>query len=77
MGFDVLHVEASFPIEQFLLSGRNYVGNNALGRECHKERKAFESQLLLHAKDTAKSLYRAWAEAGIGREFVIVARATP
>ena len=74
MGFDILHVEASFPIEQFLLSGRNYVGNNAVGRECHKERKAFESQLLLHAKDTAQSLYKAWAQAGIGREFVIVAR---
>ena len=74
MGFDVLHVEASYPIEQYLLSGRNYIGNNSLGRECHKERKAFESHLLLHAKETAKALYRAWADAGIGRESVIVAR---
>jgi len=74
MGFDVLHVEAGYPIEQFLLSGRNYVGNSALGRECHKERKTFESHLLMHDKQTAKVLYRAWAEAGIGREFVVLAR---
>jgi SAM-dependent methyltransferase len=73
-GFDVLHVEAGYPMEQFLLEGRNYVGNGPLGRECHKERKAFESHLLRHARDTARSLYKAWAEAGIGREFVILAR---
>ena len=73
-GFDVLHVEAGYPIEQFLLSGRNYVGNGPLGRECHKERKAFESQLLMHDPKTAKALYLSWGKAGIGREFVIVAR---
>jgi SAM-dependent methyltransferase len=74
MGFEILHVEAGYPMEQFLLSGRNYVGNGPLGRECHKERKAFESHLLRHDKKTAETLYRTWAEAGIGREFIIVAR---
>jgi SAM-dependent methyltransferase len=74
MDFDVLHVEAGYPMEQFLLSGRNYVGNGPLGRECHRERKAFESHLLRHDKNTAQALYKAWAEAGIGREFVVVAR---
>ncbi len=73
-GFDVLHVEASYPMEQFLLSGRNYVGNGPLGRECHMERKTFESHMLLHAKDTARKMYRAWSDMGVGREFVVLGR---
>lgn len=73
-GLDVVHQETSYPMEMFLLSGRNYVGNGALGRECHMERKAFETALFRHDKATMKALARSWSEQGIGREFVIVGR---
>ena len=72
--FQVLHLETSYPLENFLLAGRNYVGNPALGRECHNERKAFESALFLHDKDRIKALAASWAAQGIGREFIILGR---
>lgn len=72
--FEVLHLETSYPLENFLLAGRNYVGNPALGRECHNERKAFESALLRHDKERMKALAASWAAQGIGREFIILGR---
>ena len=72
--FEVLHLETSYPLENFLLSGRNYVGNPSLGRECHNERKAFESTLFRHDKPQIKALAASWAAQGIGREFIILGR---
>jgi SAM-dependent methyltransferase len=72
--FDVLHLETSYPLENFLLSGRNYVGNPALGRECHNERKAFESALFRHDKPRIQALAASWAAQGIGREFIILGK---
>ena len=73
-GLDVLHQETSYPMETFLLAGRDYVGNAALGRECHKERKAFETTLFRHDKALIRSLARSWSEQEIGREFIILGR---
>lgn len=72
--FDVLHLETSYPLESFLLAGRNYVGNPALGRECHNERKAFECALFRHDRERIKALAASWAAQGIGREFIILGR---
>lgn len=72
--FEVLHLETSYPLENFLLAGRNYVGNPSLGRECHNERKAFESALFLHDRARIKALAASWADQGIGREFIILGR---
>jgi SAM-dependent methyltransferase len=72
--FQVLHLETSYPLENFLLAGRNYVGNPSLGRECHNERKKFESALFRHDKEQIKALGACWAAQGIGREFIIVGR---
>jgi hypothetical protein len=72
--FEVLHLETSYPLENFLLAGRNYVGNSALGRACHDERKAFECALFRHDKDRIKALAASWAAQGIGREFIILGR---
>ena len=72
--FQFLHLETSYPLENFLLAGRNYVGNPALGRECHNERKAFESALFLHDKERMKALAASWAAQGIGREFIIMGK---
>jgi hypothetical protein len=73
-GLEVLHQETSYPMETFLLSGRNYVDDGALGRECHQERKAFETALFRHDKPTIRGLAKSWSEQGIGREFVILGR---
>ena len=72
--FDVLHLETSYPLENFLLSGRNYVGNPALGRECHNERKAFETTLFRHDKPRIEALAASWAAQGIGRECIILGK---
>ena len=72
--FDVVHQENSFPIENFLLAGRNYVGNPALGRECHNERKAFETALLRHDRARFCALTASWAALGIGRESIILGK---
>jgi SAM-dependent methyltransferase len=73
-GFETIHQETSYPMELFLLSGRNYVGNGPLGRECHKERKAFETALFRHDKALMRSLAQSWNAQGIGREFIILGR---
>jgi hypothetical protein len=69
-----MHVETSYPLENFLIAGRNYVGNDTVGRECHKERKAFESALFRHDPATLRALAAGWASQGIGREFLVVGR---
>ena len=61
-------------MEMFLLIGRNCIGNGPLGRECHKERKAFEIALFRHDKPLIRTLARSWNSQGIGREFVILGR---
>ena len=71
-GLKTLHQEASYPLENFLLAGRNYVGNDAVGRQCHAERKAFETALFRHDKAQIKALASSWAAQGIGREFIIL-----
>lgn len=71
-GLKTLHQENSYPLENFLLAGRNYVGNDTVGRACHAERKAFETALFRHDKAQIKALAASWAAQGIGREFIIL-----
>lgn len=74
-GFEVVTCEATFPIDVFLLMGDNYVGNDALGRECHGKRKTLERNLALAGMtDFKRSLYAALASVGIGREVQIFGR---
>jgi len=73
-GFDVKHVETSYPLENFLIAGRNYVGNDAVGRECHRERKAFETALFRNDPALLRNLAAGWAAQGIGREFLVLGR---
>jgi SAM-dependent methyltransferase len=74
-GFEVVHEEATFPIDMFLLMGDNYIGNDALGRASHAKRKNFE--MALQQSGSGKvlaSLYSALARQGLGREIVMYAR---
>jgi len=72
--FEILHRETSFPLETFLISGRNYIGNPEIGRECHKERKAFECALFAHDPARMGAFAAGWAAQGIGREFLVLGR---
>ncbi len=73
-GFGVVLREATFPIDMFLLMGDNYVGDDGLGRQCHAKRKLFEQNLARAGlSSTKRRLYRSLAEAGLGREVVVMA----
>jgi 2-polyprenyl-3-methyl-5-hydroxy-6-metoxy-1,4-benzoquinol methylase len=75
MGLEVVETLTSFPMELFLLMGDNYVGDDALGRECHARRKHFDLALEKAGLGAVRRrLYGALAKAGIGREAIIVAR---
>jgi SAM-dependent methyltransferase len=73
-GLTTLHQESSYPLENFLLSGRNYVGHDAVGKDCHAERKAFETALFRHDPAQMRKLAASWAAQGIGREFIILGK---
>ena len=74
-GFEIVNREATFPIDVFLLMGDNYVGNDALGRECHGKRKTLERNLALAGMtDLKRGLYTALASMGIGREAQVIGR---
>ena len=75
-GLDVRHLEASFPMEMFLLMGENYVSDRNLGRSCHERRMAFEMNLRRMGKeDVLHAFYKALAAANLGRQ--VIAYATP
>jgi SAM-dependent methyltransferase len=73
-GFEVREKTTSFPMEAFLLMGLDYTKDAALGRACHAQRKKFDLSLE-HAgfRETRRAFYRALAEAGLGREAVVIA----
>jgi 2-polyprenyl-3-methyl-5-hydroxy-6-metoxy-1,4-benzoquinol methylase len=73
-GYDVRLTETTFPIEFFLLFGDNYVGNDALGRQCHQRRKRLE--VLMNAGGQTplrRRIYQSLAKEGIGREVMMFA----
>jgi SAM-dependent methyltransferase len=76
-GYEVLHTEANFPIEMFLLMGDNYLGNGPVGRQCHHKRVCFEKNLVAAAMGSVKrQLYEALARCGLGRQALFIARRT-
>jgi 2-polyprenyl-3-methyl-5-hydroxy-6-metoxy-1,4-benzoquinol methylase len=73
-GFRIAERGTSFPMELFLLMGLDYTANPELGLACHNQRKRFDLALEKSGlRETRRSFYRALAEAGIGREAVIIA----
>ncbi|OFZ97469.1 MAG: methyltransferase type 12 [Betaproteobacteria bacterium RIFCSPLOWO2_02_FULL_62_17] len=74
-GFKVLHKEATFPIDMFLLMGDRYIGDDKLGRSCHEKRMNFERALCKSGSGRLLSdLYSELSKHGIGREIVLFAR---
>lgn len=72
--FQVVHKEATFPIDIFPLMGMNYVGNDAIGRECHGNRKQFELNLVKSSMSKLKrNIYQSLSKLNIGREIIVFA----
>ena len=73
LGFEVVHQEGSFPIDMFLLMGDNYIGDDKLGSMCHQKRKIFDINLAKN-KDLDREIRKTFAQIGIGREAVLIAK---
>lgn len=73
-GYTPRHSEVSFPMELFLLMGRNYLDNPELGRECHAMRKELELNLTNTGnRKFLEKLYNCFADLGLGRTILVVA----
>lgn len=70
-GFEPLQLEGDFPMEFFLLLGRDYVGEREVGAECHARRVELETKL---SRDDRRALYRSLARGGLGRNSMVFAR---
>ena len=74
-GFDILEVRGTWPMEHYLFSGYNYIGNDQVGRMCHQNRMETEinienqGQWLLQRSELQGLIGQ-----GIGREVFILAR---
>ena len=74
LGLKVAEHTTSFPMELFLMMGDDYTKDRALGRMCHAKRKRFDMALEMSGfKETRRAFYRALANAGIGREAILIA----
>ena len=74
-GFQLLDMRGSYPMENFLLDGRNYVGHDDVGRACHAERMRDELSAVAQGQWIAREQqYRENMRARIGREIVAIAR---
>lgn len=73
-GFTPVGRLTSFPMEAFLLMGRNYVGDDGAGRALHAERKAFDANLQSLDPAIRRRFYKALSDQGFGREAIVVAK---
>lgn len=71
-GFEILYKTVDFPMELFLLMGKDYLTNNDIGRECHEMRKSFELNV---STEIRSKLYENLASMNLGRNIIIYARA--
>ena len=72
-GFEVIHKEPTFPIDLFLMMGENYIGNDLVGRDCHRKRKIFDLNISKD-NDLHKKLKKVFLDMKIGREVVLYAK---
>jgi SAM-dependent methyltransferase len=67
--------DTNFPMELFLLMGEHYVGDDAVGRACHRRRMALDERLAAAGEnELRRRVYAAMADAGLGREAIVYAR---
>lgn len=74
-GFSVADISCTFPLELFILMGKNYVGDAEVGREAHRMRTRLEIALeQTGLGDVKREFYRELARRGYGRDIVLMAR---
>ena len=74
-GFVLVEARGTYPMERFLLSGANYVGNETLGRACHRRRMIAELDAVGAGRWPALEYdYRQNLAQRLGREIVCIAR---
>ncbi len=75
-GFKIIEMRGTYAMEKFLLRGKNYIGNDALGRECHQQRMQEELFILQSGLWGAHELQRRYdlAERREGREIICIAQ---
>lgn len=75
VGFKIVLKESTFPIDLFPLMGKNYLENDALGRESHAMRKLFEMNLAKAGKNNLKRhLYKLLSELDLGRTIIMIGK---
>jgi len=76
LGFDIAARTTSFPTEAFLLMGEDGLRDPKRGHEAEAKRQRFDLALE-HAgfRETRRCFYRALAQAGLGRDVILFARA--
>lgn len=76
IGLGVAREDTNFPMEFFLLMGDHYVGDDEVGKLCHRRRMALEERLAAAGlNELRRGIYRALAAGGIGREAIVYAQA--
>ena len=73
-GLSVVDSLGTFPMEFFLLSGINYIGDAKVGRQCQSRRKIFELNMSARNPDILNDIYRFLGAKNIGREFILIAK---
>ncbi len=73
LGYTVMDVFSSFPVDMFLLHpDSNYVKNRAKGKAAHHARIALDLLIAEAGCENLLNLYRSMAKCGIGRDVTIV-----
>jgi len=76
-GFEIEDSTSTFPIDIFLLMGESYIGDDSKGREIHKLRKTFDSNLLRGSrKELRRKILLGFSKIGLGREIDIICKKT-
>lgn len=74
-GFEILDCRGTFPMEDFLIGGRNYVGHDDIGRLCHQQRMRTELAAVAEGRwPEVEAEYRANLPQRIGREMIFWGR---
>lgn len=74
IGFKIVDLSTTFPLEFFVLTGSDYISNPKLGRSIHLERTKFETKFYKKNPEMIENLYNEFAKIGIGREVYIVGK---
>lgn len=73
-GLKVLDRVSTFPMEVFLATGNNYVGDDVVGRRCHGGRKDLERALdAAGLQRLRREMYQLMARHNVGREVIVYA----